>query len=352
MKYNIYEIDQMIMLLDDFMYNDDLELTVGGMVGTDIFKYVIEAANATYKFDRILIIDGCQDGLGIIKKPISNYIYYMSLFSNKIIDPPTTYNPWLPRLLNPEIQTKLVFNEDMLLHYSIIIINNAELIPIDYINMIRHKSHTKLVIITDPFGINGEYYASRPTIVDSLHKVSLVEAYTRIMYNVESRGIDKKVPGKIVENKKPSKRSIGRIDNTQYITNDKSLCEIIQEKQLKNKFRKNQSLMINDDKVISIMTDNGISTIGRNSMCTISSASQDNHVQLRPLYSKDIFSGYVSYDKSSLSLIKVSPANILMTNDARYHHYKNSHIIISDNLDIREQYTLFKNSINITISRM
>mgnify|MGYP003291878928 CR=1 FL=1 len=352
MKYNIYEIDQMITLLDEFAYNDDLELTVCGMVGTDIFKYVMDSINGVYSFDRILIIDGCQDGLEILKKQIPNYMYYLDLFTNSIVDKPVSYNPWLPKIMNPEVEITLSFNEDMLLHYSVIVINNAELIPIDKLNMIRKACHVKRIIIADPFGINGEIFSDRPTLIDSLHKVSLIEAYVRVMYNVESRGIDKKVPCKIIENKKPSKRSIGRIDNTQYITNDKSLCEMIQSKQLKNTFRKNQSVLIDDDKIDVIRTDTGFKCIGRNSMCIINSTSQNNFVMLRPLYSKTIFKTYISYDKSSLSVMKVSPANILMINDAQYHHYKNTHILIGDNMSIREQYTMFKNSTNVIISHL
>jgi hypothetical protein len=98
-------------------------------------------------------------------------------------------------------------------------VNHAELIPRDYLNALRKTFAGRILFIVDPLDANGIYYNGIPTIVDSLTKQSPLIALARSLYNIDTRAVDRKVKGSFKEIK-VSKRSVGKIDINQYITND------------------------------------------------------------------------------------------------------------------------------------
>jgi hypothetical protein len=62
----------MLDYLDDFVDGDVKETLVGGIAGTEINKFAIEAATKHHDFKKVLVIEGCQDYIGILKNPIDN----------------------------------------------------------------------------------------------------------------------------------------------------------------------------------------------------------------------------------------------------------------------------------------
>ena len=73
MRYNIIEVDQMIDYIDDFFNRADAKvLNVGGSCGTSIFRHVIDSATNRSAFCNILVLDGCQDLVGLNKKVVPN----------------------------------------------------------------------------------------------------------------------------------------------------------------------------------------------------------------------------------------------------------------------------------------
>jgi hypothetical protein len=50
--------------------------------------------------------------------------------------------------------------------------------------------------------------------------------------------------------------------------------------------------------------------------------------------------------------IRVKPANILTPEDARYHRYLNTVLVVTKDVPKREMYSVMKNSVNLAICRV
>ena len=74
--FNIIEIGDMINHLEYIASSTKTRRVeiVGGMTGSEIFRHAIEAAMVYFKFDEILIVEGCQDYIGLDKKNRHNHI--------------------------------------------------------------------------------------------------------------------------------------------------------------------------------------------------------------------------------------------------------------------------------------
>ena len=143
-NFNIIEINEMIDMLEDYVNtnrNSAVPFAVGGMAGTMIFRHVIDAVlSAHYKFSEVLIIEGCQDYIGLSKTPYNNnYIYYADLYDDIYDNPIIPFNPWLPEIYNFKPSMHRMLNSSIIDNYNVIIINNAHLIPPDFINDITYN---------------------------------------------------------------------------------------------------------------------------------------------------------------------------------------------------------------------
>lgn len=351
---NICEIHEMIELLEDF-YNKPLQRTivVGGIAGSFIFKHAIDAALTVYPFEKTLVVEGCQDYIGIAKCQMHNFVYYADLFTDVLFDPLQPYDPFKPVMFNPKPSYGKRLNMMMIEKYDLIIINDAHLIPRVYIDSIVKNYYGKVCIIVDPFDINGEMYTGCPTITDSLNKLSPMIGLARETYNVDTRAIDRTVKGSITESK-ISKRSIGKIDDKQYVTNDEYLLDLVRHKQLQSVFRKNQKLFVTSERINSNIEEGQRGqALTKNSMCVIVSASSKPLMKLRLFNSKMFCYGDVSYlDNPPENVIQVKPANILTLEESAYHRYNSTVLICNDPITQRQKYSILKNSNNITIGHI
>lgn len=355
---NIIEISQMIDLLEDFFSNNDNHnrsnnIVVGGMTGSFLFKHAIEAATTSSPFEKILVVEGCQDYIGLINNPMNNVVYYADLFMDVLCDSITPYDPFKPMILNPRPSYHKQINLNRIQNYDCIIIEDGHLIPNEFINAIVQNYFGKICIIVDPFDIGGEFYAGVPTITDSLHKLSPIIAMARSTYDVDTRAIDKSIKGSVTE-AKISKRSIGKIDDKQYVSNDPYLIDMVRHKQLQSGFRRNQKLLVTSEKINTSIDDTRVGhSLTNNSMCVIVSPTARPLMKLRIYSSKIIYSGDVSYlNNPPDNMIRVKPANILTLDESAHHRYKTSVLVGNDPISQRQKYSILKNSNNVIIGRI
>ena len=81
----IIELNEMIDLIDDFYGSADMrEMVIGGIAGTPVNKFAVEGCTKYTKFNKILIIEGCQDYIGLMKNPIPNVKHWTDLFVEEI----------------------------------------------------------------------------------------------------------------------------------------------------------------------------------------------------------------------------------------------------------------------------
>lgn len=359
---NIISINQMIDYIEDFI-NDNMRLStvIGGMVGSNIGRYVLDTVTDKYNIDKICIMEGCQDYMGFDKNTLTNHVFYGDIFYDMICDNPLNkdYDPFTINLYPNKMVYDTCINIEMLNKYDMLIINDTHLIPEFYYLSIINNFRGKIISIVDPFDIDGERFMSVYTVTDSLCKLSSMVTLARATYNVDTRFIDKHAKGYIHENN-ISIRSIGKIDDNQYITNNNDICSIVRSKQLQSKFRKNQKLLVTSNRV-NTRTDNKTMkciSLPRNSIITIQSTALMNSLYMKfRLYSSktiinDISVSYIA-ESDSINSIQVKPANILCLNESHFHRYKHTVLVIDDMpVTQREKYSILKNSLDLTVSHI
>lgn len=334
-------------------------ITVGGMTGSFVFKHALDAATYSYSFSDILVIEGCQDYIGISRADIANFIYYADIFVESYKNGLTEHNPFKPNIMNPQYQSVKEINVALLNEYKVIIVNDAQLIPNVYLNAIANNFCGKLCIVADPFDIGGEMFTGYPTIVDSLYKLSPLTAMARSMYGVNTRSIEKSLSGTVKE-AKINKRSIGKMDDKQYISNIPEVINTVREKQLNASFRNNYKVLVVSDKIhVCFDKESRSHNITKNSILVISNATAKPFMRFRIYnYLKTVSGVTISYDSYNESIIqndtgiKVVPANIISIEDSVYHKYKNAVLIEGEPINNRQRYSILKNCQSLTVSKM
>jgi hypothetical protein len=352
--YPILTIDQMCDGFDDFLHSDRQVFYAGSIIGCELLKYISALAKTYSVTDRILIIEGCQDYICLMGGP-AMYVYYEDLYDIKAI--PDKEIDVFKKSWNPiTYTTKAELDLRRVTGIRLIIIRHANLIPDDVLNDIKANTNCKIVIMFDPYEIDGERFAGYGTIVDSLTKQSPLIGYTRHIVGATNLGIDNRIRGG-VDKVRLSKRSYGRIDNSQHICNDPEIVSEIKNKQISNTIRKNQKFLVTDDRHIN-GADNVINptAITRNSLVTLIS---NNRISPKFVMhnSKFVYGMTVTYDQQHLfekSDVTVTAGNILSIKEASYHRFKDITYIHNKNIpmSLREKYTLLKNSLNVKIVEM
>ena len=352
----------MINLLEDFVNSSRKVIMVGGMVGTEIERYAIEAALRTTGFKNVLILNGCQDYIGLMKKNLPNVIYWGDLFYEEPIDSSIPYDPWKPKCMNPVQEYGEFIDYRILVKYDFMVILNSHLIEPLTIDKIIRNFGGQIIMVCDPFEKMVYEYASItsqgdiPIICDTLRKVSPMIALARAVYEQKSRGIDTRVAGAFTEIKRFHKKNIinKTVNFRQYVTTDPELYHDMVEEQKSIPVRKNQTFMVIKDIVDLNLDDSG----SRNNSLTKKSMIIAQDIETEPLKkfriynSKKIYFCDITYDTSPRTyryLIPVIPANLIMLEDVMYHRFKQMTVIADHPLTRAERYTLFKNSNNVSI---
>lgn len=349
---SIIEIPQMIDLIEDHFspkWGHSNTLVVGGIVGTNVFQYAMDACMKYYEFGKILVIEGCEDYIGLLRNPMHNYIYWMNLFRTVKIPP-------FEQLLQPTheflIQLKSGFRIALVDHmfekYDAIIINNAHMIPSECLTAIQNNFPGKVLQIIDPLDFNGDDFCQVHTLYDSLEKQSPLTALARSMFNIDSRAVDRNVRSEF-KRIKMTKRSIGRIDTTQYVTNDYNVLKMVQDKQYNTQFRKNQKFIVTSDEIrYAKDQNNNPVVVGPGSLLSIITASKPL-MRLRIHLSTRRFYSAISYNYTETGLY-VKPANILMIDQACRHRFKSLTLVLGDEpMTNRLWYSIMKISNTITV---
>lgn len=353
MDPDIISVNEMIDILEDSMNDDSMNgIALGEMCGCNIFKHVADYlinSESGIPFNQVLIVEGCQDYIGLIKKRLDNHIFYAELFVEDVVDGLTPYDPFKPKILNPSPEYRIRIDSNRLVDYKVIIVRDAHLIPYYYMIALLKSFNGKVISLVDPFDINGENFINAPTIVDTMNKVSPLQSMARSIYNVDSY-TDRKVPG-TVTNKHFSKRQIGKIDDKQYITNKLYLCDEIQFKQTITNMRKHQKVLVTSDRLhyCQDIKTGQLYPIVKNSLCEIVSPRLPL-MRIKIYASKNIVAGDISYfEHCSPECIRVKPANILTVDESCHHRYDTSVLLCDDNITPRQRYSILKNSNNVIV---
>ena len=192
--------------------------------------------------------------------------------------------------------------------------------------------------------------------VDTFERLPVNLGFARSLFGVETRVVNKRARGS-VSFTNISRRSIGKIDNNQYVTNDPWIWEEARNKQEDTQFRRHQKLMVSTKRFL-FRNDVNYSTrvfIGDGCLLHIvTGTSNGEDMRCRVHASKAIFPLDVSYNINKFTtpshVIRVEPANVLNVHDAALHYFDKLVCVTtkdSPGFSIREQYTMIKISQNI-----
>lgn len=350
----VIEINEMIDVLDDFCRNDKHSIVVGGIAGTEIERYTLESVTGVTSWDKVLVLQCCQDYMGLMKEQLPNVIFYGDLFYDEMVDPLLPRDPWRPDIFDMDAEYVTKIRADRIANYEFIVVLNAHLIYDGrWRKMIEDNFSGKIIYIVDP--IEGRMGRRVPIITDTLMKVSPMIALARAAVQVDTRSVDRKVHGTLNEVSKMSKRSIGKLDDKQYVTNDFQLLFEIREKQEKNFVRKNQKVLIDcNNPIISNANSNGLITLMPKSMLVVKNPNSRPLMTHRVYNSKTEFYMDISYFPGALlpkSTVQVVPANIITIDEMKAHRFNHVVMCMRDKSHLTpfEKYVLFKNSNNVTI---
>ena len=353
---NILQLNEFIDLLNDFISEPtERRFYIGGMTGSQPFKYAIECVLSKTDFQNICVVEGCQDYIGMSKaSPCNNHFYYADFIIETKIPNYGDAKPFDRGYLvwNPiKLDYKYHVDFTQIGKFDYVIINDAQLIPPDILAVFQKSYPGKMIMIFDQYEAGAEHFIGFSSIVDTLTKQSAITALARQIYNVSTRSIDKSVRCS-VRNAKIQRRSIGKNDGSQYITNDKWLAEEMWDKQRNQPFRKGQRLLVTDTRIKrNIDLDGRIYTITKDTMLVVDTVPiRGKRIKLRIWNTKYVFESEVSYQNDlKLEAIRVRPANIILINEVRYHKFPNTVLVVNNELTPREKYVLLKNTHNLVV---
>lgn len=359
-KY-ILDADQMIDYINTFTHDMTQQITIGGIVGSNICRLVVDTICDRDNIKNVCIVEGCQDMTGFDILP--NHVFYGDIFYDCLCDSPDSYkyDEFKPKMFQPKPYHAICIDTRYINQFDAMIINDAHLIPDQYLlSIYSNFCGKKLISIVDPLDVNGDKYSNIFTIIHSVDKampLSPMIALARELCDVDTYNINKKMKNDMIKRVAMSKRSIGKIDENQYITKSKYLCNIIRDKQYQSKLHKNQKFIIDSDAVNRRRDTNGrIVSLPRNSMLYLQTLTRTSwYSKYRIFSTKSMINDIdISYTKENDNSILVKPANIILFDEAIHHRYKNAVIVFCEDdedtlLTTREEYSLLKNSLNITI---
>ena len=358
---NILQLNEFIDALHDFIDEPvQRRFFIGGMAGTQPFKYAIDAVLSKSEFQNICVIEGCQDYIGMTKaSPCNNHFYYADLIVETKLpgaDFGSSYNNgflvWNPMKLEYKYHVDL----SDVGRFDYMIINDAQLIPPDILSVFQRSYPGKMIVIFDPYESGAEHFIGYPSIIDALSKQSAIVALARSVFNVTTRSIDKSVRCSVRE-AKVQRRSIGKNDGNQYVTDNKWLADELWAKQCDMPFRKGQRLWVTDTRMLRLRDLDGRTyTITKDTLIVVDTVPQQGKkLKLKVWNTKFVFESEVTYrDELRIGVIRVRPANVIMTNEVRYHKYPNI-VLIPDNphgvgmLGARTRYVILKNTHNLVV---
>lgn len=357
--HSTIEIHQLINILEQF-FSDDINqiLDIGEMVGCNLIRYVGEAAVSVTDFKRILFVSGIQDFV-YARKDTPNHIFWKVLFEDYIVDN-IFYSYETPRMGDEKREYLYNVSTYFSAGFDVMIINQAQMIPPVMLEMICKSFSGKIVRIFDPFDKHGANYTFPPLLcVDTFEKLTPNLGFARWLYGVQTRSVEKRSRAILDYNAKISRRSIGKIDDKQYVTNNPDIYDIIQKKQHGVSFKKNQKIVITDDRFNNRPHTGYIhpQSLGNGTLLHIIRGGASYNTACRIHSSTVNFNIPIAYDidpfRTPHSVIHVAPANIMDINTAALHRYKHIVYVTTDScreLSIRDQYTLIKIAQSVTFA--
>ena len=359
---NTISVETLINNFESFLRDDRYAgFVVGEMVGSNVLKYIAQIATAEYGFDHILFVSGIQDDV-YNGKIIRNHVYWASLFDDFSVDGVEPYNIYKPKICNQPFMYTQELVYPMIAPFKFMVIHDAHKIPREFLNKLTSAFRGKHVLIVDPFDEGGLEWSYAETVTEAYDPVSRVIGFARYLYGIDTRNINKKSRNNVVYDVRISRRTVGKLDERQYVTLDPYLYAATIQRQKDVALRKNHKIMILSN-MMNLKHDSNATVPHALTYGTILQVTGVMNKQPKfKLYASRInmtFTCPLVYEIDPLrtprSAILVAPANILSVSDAIKHKFKDLVFVTTNeypSISVRQQYALMKTGLNVTFATL
>lgn len=358
-------------------YTEDTKQTVtlGCMCGTQLFKHIFDLSLGYFTFSDILLIEGCQDFIGLSEpSPANNHFYYASLLTKKAVRSLFNdfSNPFSMRILNngnPVNEYRYNMDIKFINRFKLVLVCDAHLIPQNYISELQKHVSGKLVMFVDPFTVNGQPYADVPTVTYATAECDSLTALARDVYGVDTNYV-KQGPKMLDVLNIAAPKTAGKFMNCQYVTNDTVYYELMKDKLEAMGIKKGYKVLVDDNQVMKytmdpldrnelsreevvvnhhslmdIVTGKGISNLHTEITCRLNNFKKVFHPHV------DFKSTFKNPFTTDNSILKVIPGNLLTIEQASYHKFDKIIFIQSayHRLTKQEMYTLMNITEHLTV---
>ena len=357
----IVDIHQMINIIEDFMCNDWIkEIDIGGCVGSNIFRICMETVTGFCNFNDIMIIEGCQDFIEMQSEFLPNHIFYAEGVATGWCNDLRENERDLPKFMRSD--PSIVTYPRNMNEYRLIVFNDSHLIPDKYKNIIRNSFAGKIINVVDPYDYGCERFTHAPTVVDTINKVSTIQAYARRMFNIETRAIDKNVICRVREIGKIPVRSVGKQDKNQYVTPYKPIIDYVKSRR-NDGLRKGQRVICRSNFINTYGSEIGTHIFTNHSIGTL----QTNRQLINGLYKVRLHNSRyhincdlsMNPDAASYYETIVEPASILSIDDMHHHKFNSIVLVLPEDgrtdytgITNRELYSVLRNTNDLSIGYM
>lgn len=354
----IVPINEMINIIEDFMENEWLqEIDIGGCIGSNIFKICMETVTGFLNFREIMIIEGCQDFIEMQPEFIANHIFYGEGVATGWTDELYGDQSKLPKFMRND-PTIVTYPRNMN-QYRLIIFNDAHLIPEKYKSIIRKHFAGKIINVIDPYDFNAVGYSHAPTVVDTLHKLSKIQAYARNLINIETRAIDKNIICRVRDVGQIPIRSVGKQDINQYVTPYRKIIDLVNQRR-NDGLRRGQKVICRSDFINTYDFPPGMHVFTNHSLGILQSGKQlmNGLYKVRLHNSKHSINCDLTMNTNDAPRYEtlVESASILSIDDMHYHKFNSIVLVLPadgtpdyNGITTRELYSVLRNTNDLSV---
>ena len=347
---------------------------IGSMAGVKLFKHLFDLGLGTFNFNETLLIEGCQDYMGMSDpSPVHNHFFWADLI--KIIpyhkNPAFSINinPFEFRLLNngnPVSEYTYEFDFQLINTFKLVYVCDAHLIPQRFFEQLIRFTQGKLIMLIDPFTVYGIRYTNIPTVIRALGECDPLTAMARNIFGVETDYVTAKNPTTINGLRQSAPKTLSKCNETPMCSNDIAYIQYMQDKQIGMGIKKNQRIIIDDPIFKRFKADDKVEdiTVTEHSLLTTESVPGILHSNslCKPWRYKNacyMHFKYAVYNEPMTSfgnledntVVKVRPACVMTLNDIAHHKFEKLVFVQSRMKDLSnvEKYTLLTSTEHLTI---
>lgn len=373
----VIELHQALEAAESYFSDDTRKpFIIGSMAGVKLFKHLFDLGLGSYNFNEMLLIEGCQDYIGMSDpSPVNNHYFWADLI--KII--PAQKNnlfsfnvdPFEFRVLNhgnPVTEYTYELDFQTINTFRLVYVCDAHLIPQRFLDQLMKFTQGKLILLVDPFTIYGMKYTMVPTVIRALGECDSTTALARSIFGVETDYVTSKNVTSVHSMRQSPPKTLSKCNDIPMCSNDIAYIQYMQDKQTAVGIKRNQRIIVDGNQHIfrrykadnktdtvtitnhSLLVTEGVpGLIHSTSSCKL--WKHKNSFYLHFKYQDDYYNKTSFGDLDDPTILKVRPGCVMTLDDIAHHKFEKLIFVQSrlNTLSNVQKYTLLTSTEHLTI---